>query len=372
MSNSADEIKDAIHNSNVEFDSLATTPSELSEYFTNLLERDFVEGVELALQMGEALILVRTHEDMLINFDTKSNAYIFNVERTDRPGTDFIIEIDIEKIYQEGVERHKSIFGQIRKKVVNILPSKSNSGMSFKSDYSDESMAFLKANLDRYTEVPETYLYRERDGRLRVAADIQMEEPTLGIFSDLSNLFGYGINSVVIDADGIKKAVFEFTGTTEFTNEDHIKYLKSQKKKYRERKFRDIQPKTCEKGHTIEPTLLTFDKSPDDGFNGAEKTDIGGYRVYRVPIEDEDGIFLKPKNLPSETAESKFTSVVIKNGFFCSECGTSYPVIDEVETFREKFRGVPTKVSCVSIPDTEEEFYFVTLDSPIYPIGHEN
>lgn len=335
---------------NFDFDEAGVTEDEYYSVLDDLMEYESVLDITHSLPMNEVRLFLDPQYEVIDTFPDG-----FRIR-----GAAYTTHED----YGDCIEVMVSTTRFLAKDIDNIP--------YFTGEYSDECMAFLKAQLDLFPEIESTTLApRENSDELCVFAKATDTLTTTYVFDEVITYLGVSIDSIGVVDGNIEQLVFIHDGTSEFTRDLADTFRLSKLRTWQNAAVDSSGPISAPCGHDAETKLMMLESI--EAVSEFPTVDIDGLQFYQVPVEDTEDIFLKPVESDdteneSETSEDSDAGLGgIARGYLCSICNTAYVAQDE-DALREHYSTpLPVNDVTISVPESEDSYTFLVFDIPYRP-----
>lgn len=247
----------------------------------------------------------------------------------------------------------------VQLRTTKLLCSDSRKDEIFHAEYSDESMAYLKAQLDLFDNIEETTLVRKNDEIRTMCATNYSTQDTY-LLNDLLSYTGHTISNFNFNNGSIEAISIRFDESAEFTDDLVNAIRESKYRMISNEKFYNSEVQlSC--GHTGKANILMISGIPDNiNNNDFEEVTIDGDIFYRIDLKDINKFESEPDPARNDVNlnNNKDSSGTIKKGYVCEICDSISTPKDK-STLTDIFSpNVEMKTKNIHIPDTNACYTF--------------
>lgn len=333
-----------------DFDATGISEDEYYRMLDTLADTEAVVAVKHSLPLNEIQLYVEPTSTWSIGRDIPDDITIQNAEYEthNEYGACVRVTLTTTKYLSDEEEREK-YYGQ---------------------EYSDEAMAFLKTQVDLFSEVEQSRLVRARDtGQLHLLVQPADTLTTTFVFNEVLTALGGTFASVSLVDGSLRWLAIAFDGSRPFSREAADALRLSKVRTYQSAAVDSVTPVGAPCEHDVETQVMLFDASVS--VDDAVAVTVDGVECYQLDIEDADAAFFSaPGATDSMDGESGGRRLGISTrGYLCTLCDTAYVPRDEADLRDHYSTPLLSKSVSVSVPDTDQLYTFFVLDRAYYPLG---
>lgn len=250
-------------------------------------------------------------------------------------------------------------------RTTKLLCSSEEEKRVFNADYCDESMAYIKSQLDLFENIDETILVR-KDNQIRTMCAMKESVQNTYFLNDLLTYTGHTISNFDYKNGHINAVTIKFDETTKF-NDNLVKSVRESKSRMNtNERFKDSEDLNLECSHAGKPDISIIRGTPDDITDlKFDKVTIEDNSYYKIVLSDKDRFNPRiDQNEDTDTETDYLSSICVKKGYVCDKCDTMYIPINK-EQFSDTFKpNIKIETEKVCIPDTNKEFNFQIFNHP--------